>query len=510
MASVEITMADLKPSVLPKGAPPRYQIGRLVELTDLPSWDALSGLMTPLFAKAEAVAPQGAVQAEIAKIKALSPDPKIRAEAALALVQDRVRYVLLSLNDGGLVPADAETTWSRRFGDCKGKTVLLLALLHGLGIDAHAVLVGTLTGDGLEQRLPQIRLFNHVLVKASIGGRDYWLDGTRVGDRSLDGIETPNFRWGLPLLPGHAALVAMVPPPYDKPQIDVAITIDARGGIVAPAPIHIERILRGDAAVGANLALASQVGDAREAVLRQFWKNTYDFAEPKTFTTSFEPTKRELLFVMDGTTKMDWNDGWYEADHVWVGFKADFSRDAGADKTAPYAVEYPAATHVTETILLPPGGHLCGGHRIGCRPDRGGARIPPPCQSRGRPLHGRGKRPQHRPGISRRAGPRSGANPARSGQEKRLSAPAQRLQRNAGRARCRHGLRPATAPELVNKARLLLNAQRTEDGVKALDKAIALDPKNAEAFGLRAIARMNAADSGGQTRCRCGFGDQPA
>lgn len=492
MASVEMTMADLKPSILPKGAPPRYQIGRLVELTDLPSWDALSGLMTPLFAKAEAVAPQGAVQAEIAKIKALSPDPKIRAEAALALVQDRVRYVLLSLNDGGLVPADAETTWSRRFGDCKGKTVLLLALLHGLGIDAHAVLVGTLTGDGLEQRLPQIHLFNHVLVKATIGGRDYWLDGTRVGDRSLDGIETPNFRWGLPLLPGHAALVAMVPPPYDKPQIDVAITIDARGGIVAPAPIHIERILRGDAAVGANLALASQVGDAREAMLRQFWKNTYDFAEPKTFTTSFEPTKRELLFVMDGTTKMDWNDGWYEADHVWVGFKADFSRDAGADKTAPYAVEYPAATHVTETILLPPGV---------------GTFVVAPESDVDQTVAGREYHRHARVEGDRFVVEESDRSIAQEFPAAQAPAAEQTLRALAKKSvylrqpRGYSGTQaerdaimasdPATAPELVNKARLLLNAQRTEDGVKALDKAIALDPKNAEAFGLRAIARMN-------------------
>ena len=49
-------------------------------------------------------------------------------------MQDKVRYVFLGMNTGGYVPADADVTWARRFGDCKGKTTLLLAVLHELGI----------------------------------------------------------------------------------------------------------------------------------------------------------------------------------------------------------------------------------------------------------------------------------------------------------------------------------------------------------------------------------------
>ena len=45
----------------------------------------------------------------------------------------------------------AATTWSRRYGDCKGKTALLIALLRGLGIEAEAALVSTDFGDGLDE-----------------------------------------------------------------------------------------------------------------------------------------------------------------------------------------------------------------------------------------------------------------------------------------------------------------------------------------------------------------------
>ena len=79
-------------------------------------------------------------------------------------MQEKVRYVFLAMNGGGYRPAPAEVTWQRRFGDCKGKTVLLLALLHELGIEAVPVLVSTDEGDGLDGRLPAAGWFDHAIV----------------------------------------------------------------------------------------------------------------------------------------------------------------------------------------------------------------------------------------------------------------------------------------------------------------------------------------------------------
>jgi len=355
LASIELSQDNLKIVTPPKGAPTRYFYGRSVQLSDFSSWNGVADLMGPLFAKAATLPPAGPLQAEVAKLLAISPDPVKRAEAALALVQDRVRYVLLATNDGGLVPADAETTWSRRFGDCKGKTVLLLALLHAVGIDAVPVLVNTEIGDGMDQRLPAVGLFNHVMVRATVSGRTYWLDGTRSGDRSLDKLVVPAFHWGLPLTSGPARLVVMMPPPFTEPQIDASLRLDATAGISLPAPAHAERLLRGDDAVGTNLGLTNMSSVDRDKALREFWKAKYDFIEPKTTSFSFDAAARTLKLVMDGTAKMEWNDGWYEMDGVWVGYRADFSRDPGSDQQAPYAVDYPTSVRVREEILLPPG-----------------------------------------------------------------------------------------------------------------------------------------------------------
>lgn len=354
LSSVDVTLDDLPPLSAPKGAPARYGLMRIAELSDFASWADLAKLMAPLYQKAAVLPSDGALAKEVATIAAQSTDPRVRAQAALTLVQDRIRYVFLGMNDGGLIPADAETTWQRRFGDCKGKTVLLLALLKALGIEAQPVVVNIGGGDGIDQRLPMVALFNHVLVRATIAGQTYWLDGTRTGDTSLDQIKTPDFRWGLPLIP-DATLVRMDAPAPSRPQTETTIRIDAHAGITLPAPMHVETVLRDDAAVAMNQQLGNLPPDALDRGLKGYWRNRYDFVTIKAISAHFDAAEREERLVMDGDAKLDWNNGWYQADGVGVGYKADFTRDPGPNRDAPFSVAFPYSVRTTETIQLPAG-----------------------------------------------------------------------------------------------------------------------------------------------------------
>ena len=98
----------------PKGAPNEFKVGRLAEATDFSSWAALANLFIPQFRDASAIPASGPLHDEVEHIRAATNDPKARAEQALALVQDRIRYVALNMGQGGYVPASAEQTWSRR------------------------------------------------------------------------------------------------------------------------------------------------------------------------------------------------------------------------------------------------------------------------------------------------------------------------------------------------------------------------------------------------------------
>lgn len=214
----------------PEGAPLRYALVNAVEVTEFKDWQGVSRLFAPIYASAAQLAPDSKIKAEAAKIAAQSPDPKRRAELALALVQDQVRYLFLGMDAGGYVPAAAELTWARRFGDCKGKTVLLIALLNELGIEARPVLVHTQDGDLVASRLPAMGAFDHVIVEARIGGKSYWLDGTRLGDDKLDRLQPPAFKVGLPVTALGSPLVPIVLPELTGPTTAITLTIDATRG----------------------------------------------------------------------------------------------------------------------------------------------------------------------------------------------------------------------------------------------------------------------------------------
>ena len=240
----------------PNGAPTRYHLGRRAEFTAFAGWNDLSDMFRPLFDRASVIPAAGPLRSEVEKIRRSSNDPRTQASAALALVEDKVRYVNIAMGQGNYVPANAADTWERRYGDCKAKTALLVAILRELGIAADPVLVSSTAGDGLDERLPTITQFDHVIVRARIAARDYWLDATRSGDAGIDLLTTPAFDWGLPLV-ANAHLVRIQPGPLARPDTDTTIAIDASAGGSAPAPTRIERTFRGNMAIGFNAVMAA-------------------------------------------------------------------------------------------------------------------------------------------------------------------------------------------------------------------------------------------------------------
>jgi tetratricopeptide (TPR) repeat protein len=350
----ELTMRDLEPVIAPKGAPVRYQIGRLGEATDFHSWADAAQLMIPLYREASVIPPSGPLRDEVEKIRKASNDPKLRAEQAVQLVQQRIRYVALLMGQGGWVPASSETTWSRRFGDCKAKTALLLGILHELGIEAEPVLVNASLGNAIADRLPMIGVFNHVLVRAHVGGKDYWLDGTRTGDTALEDIEVPDFGWGLPLIAG-AQLVHMVPRPLDRPSTERHVDVDASRGAYAPASIIITEIYRGDSAVALDAGYSALSAAQRDEALRKEANGFFDGFQVSSSSVQFDKAKRSGTLVIKGTAKLNWRDGWFYIPTSSIAFNPDFNRPAGPLHDAPIAVNHPRFARDVATIKLPPG-----------------------------------------------------------------------------------------------------------------------------------------------------------
>lgn len=355
MRTIDYQADDVRPLVPPAGAPLRYRLGSMVEMTDFASWSEAAEALAPLYDKAAQAKAGGVLAGEIARIRRASADPKTRAEAALALVQDSIRFATTDAAGSRLAPADADTTWERRNGDGKARAALLLAVLRGLDIAADPVAVSVANGDGLDQRLPMLELFDHVLVRAVIAGRTYWLDGTRSGDTRLDRLVIPYVHWGLPLVSHGATLVRLVPPPSDTPDTALVIQIDARNGVKIPAPIHAEMTMRGDLATDMHNRIAMAPPETRDALLKAMWRQNFPSAEVKTQNASFDPGAGSYVLRMDGIATLDWRDGVYTPEGLGLGAVVDLVREPGPDRDAPYWVDYPAFHTAKTTILLPPG-----------------------------------------------------------------------------------------------------------------------------------------------------------
>jgi len=350
--SLQLELHDIEPIVPPKGAPLRFAIGRIAEASDFASWAEVAELLAPLYRSATVIPEAGPLRDELERIRAGTRDQKVRAGKALALVQDRVRYVALLMGQGGYVPTSAETTWSRRFGDCKGKTALLLALLGELGIEAEPVAVNSSLGDAIPDRLPMLSLFDHVLVRARIGGKYYWLDGTRAGDTSLDRLEVPNFGWGLPLV-GGAEPVRIMPAPLAQPTDETIVNINASGGAYALAPTEIVQVLRGDEATEFGVLYSSLTGPQRDELMRVYWKRRYDFLTVKSTQVKHDKQAGELRLSVNGESKLDWAGNRFWVPDASIGHTPDFERAAGPLREVPFAVAYPRFDRARVMITLP-------------------------------------------------------------------------------------------------------------------------------------------------------------
>jgi tetratricopeptide (TPR) repeat protein len=95
----------------------------------------------------------------------------------LTAVHARVRYAGVELGSASIIPRSPTETLARGYGDCKDKSLLLLALLRERGVDARLALVSAGAQPEAPENVPGFGLFNHVIVYIP-GASPLWIDPT--------------------------------------------------------------------------------------------------------------------------------------------------------------------------------------------------------------------------------------------------------------------------------------------------------------------------------------------
>src|SRR5262249_25739535 len=131
--------------------------------------------------------------------------------------QEQIRYLAVELGPGTHRPSPPEKVLARRYGDCKDKSLLLVAFLRSMGIEADPALTHVDEGPAMDKRLPSPFVFDHVIVVARIEGEEHWLEPTRRFERSpANEVEPPDYARALVLRPGTAALAKIPRPPANE------------------------------------------------------------------------------------------------------------------------------------------------------------------------------------------------------------------------------------------------------------------------------------------------------
>ena len=142
---------------------------------DATDWNGIARWTRNLAREKEA--PTDEVAAKARDLTANLTDPRAKAQLVYEFVQKNINYVAIELGIGGLQPHDNGSVFKNRYGDCKDKATLLIAMLRAVGVRAYPVLIRT-RDSGLTDRDHPSSDFNHMIAALPEAGGYLFMDPT--------------------------------------------------------------------------------------------------------------------------------------------------------------------------------------------------------------------------------------------------------------------------------------------------------------------------------------------
>ncbi len=276
LAPIESTQAGMRrlvfeersiSSVQPEPfTPPEHNPYRYLQFSEFPAWEDVVAWAEGLFQSQDDPA-DDELRELVGRLRGKATDAE-RVAAALEFVQAEIRYFSVSLGESSHRPAAPGAVLKRRYGDCKDKSLLLIALLRALGIESRPVLLAINYQRGLDAALPSPSLFNHVIVQVKLGGQLHYLDPTRLGQHgALQRMgQAHAHAQVLPIGPGARRLVT-VPEPESRELRSEVIETATLPSFTGDGGIRVLQTWRG---VGAENVRVMHQHVPREQIWKSF------------------------------------------------------------------------------------------------------------------------------------------------------------------------------------------------------------------------------------------------
>jgi hypothetical protein len=139
-------------------------------------------------------------QARLADLVARLTKGKTTRDATVAAIVEflnrEIRYTGVELGQASLFPSAPAETLARKYGDCKDKSLLLVAMLRAAGVDANLALLSVGSAVDVAPELPGMGLFDHAIVRVA-GDPALWIDATVETARAGQLPDADRGRWSL-------------------------------------------------------------------------------------------------------------------------------------------------------------------------------------------------------------------------------------------------------------------------------------------------------------------------
>lgn len=325
-----------------------------VQLSGFRTWAEVNQWALALFQNSSPLSPE--LLQKLAAWKAL-PGQEQQVVSVLRFVQDQIRYFGVEIGVNSHKPTDPATVFSRRFGDCKDKSLLFVTLLRALGIEAYPVLVNTQLRRAIADWQPTAGCFDHCIAVVRLDGQTYWLDPTAGYQRgSLAMHYLPDYGRGLVIAPGTAALSVIL----QTAGLPLTTTTEyfSLAGKTGASSLKVVTVAEGRDAENLRATFADTKRSDIEKSYTHFYAGSFpgirmtspvlfadDEAQNRVQTTEF--------YTIDNVwTKSD-KDGKYRCDFYPASIAALMKTPVDTQRRLPLGVAYPEHQILRTEITLP-------------------------------------------------------------------------------------------------------------------------------------------------------------
>lgn len=330
--------------------PSWYVSAPFVQLSEFETWADVARWAEPLYAPGE-LSP--ALRSQIGEWRKL-PGAEERLLAARRFVQDDVRYLGIELGTYSHTPTKPSKVFERRFGDCKDKTLLLMTMLNELGIEARPALINTNIRRGLDQWQPSPYAFDHVIVRARLDGKTYWIDPTISYQRgTLANATTPEYERALVVAPDTQSLAEIPLKSLDAPTTTVRELFEV-AGYNAPVRLTVTSTYRGSDADAMRYRVAGQTREDMSKDFINFYADRAPSIQPDGLPEVADDERADIITLTEHYTIPGfWKDSKHEFPAQYFGDElrkpGDVRRASPVAITFPYNVEQLTEIHLPDT-----------------------------------------------------------------------------------------------------------------------------------------------------------------